>query len=33
MNIPNYVVEHAKDLKYLLPGDGNCIREDFKDAP
>ncbi|GAA5993505.1 hypothetical protein JCM5350_006742 [Sporobolomyces pararoseus] len=28
MNIPNYVVEHAKDLKYLLPGKGNCIRED-----
>ncbi|GAA5957584.1 hypothetical protein JCM3765_001445 [Sporobolomyces pararoseus] len=28
MNVPNYVVEHAKELKYLLPGKGNCIRED-----
>ncbi|GAA6012494.1 hypothetical protein JCM11491_004350 [Sporobolomyces phaffii] len=28
MNVPDYVVRHADALKYLLPGKGNCIRED-----
>jgi len=27
-DIPAYVVEHADELRYLLPGEGNCIRED-----
>ncbi|GAA5938196.1 hypothetical protein JCM3775_002913 [Rhodotorula graminis] len=27
-DIPTYVVEHADELRYLLPGEGNCIRED-----
>lgn len=31
MNVPSYVVEHAKDLKYLLPGKGNCIRRMHRD--
>ncbi|GAA6009101.1 hypothetical protein JCM10207_004093 [Rhodosporidiobolus poonsookiae] len=26
--LPSYVAEHAEDLKYLLPGPRNCIRED-----
>ncbi|KAK4332888.1 Glycosyltransferase family 17 protein [Rhodotorula toruloides] len=28
VDIPSYVVEHADELRYLLPGPGNCIRED-----
>ncbi|BGP37911.1 hypothetical protein JCM10450v2_001847 [Rhodotorula kratochvilovae] len=28
VDIPSYVVEHADELRYLLPGEGNCVRED-----
>ncbi|TNY23619.1 glycosyltransferase family 17 protein [Rhodotorula diobovata] len=28
VDVPTYVVEHADELRYLLPGEGNCIRED-----
>ncbi|GAA5845697.1 hypothetical protein JCM9279_006075 [Rhodotorula babjevae] len=27
-DVPSYVVEHADELRYLLPGEGNCVRED-----
>ncbi|GJN88595.1 hypothetical protein Rhopal_001561-T1 [Rhodotorula paludigena] len=28
VDVPSYVVEHADELRYLLPGEGNCIRQD-----
>ncbi|GAA6051828.1 hypothetical protein JCM3770_005486 [Rhodotorula araucariae] len=28
VDVPSYVVEHADELRYLLPGKGNCVRED-----
>lgn len=28
VDIPTYVVEHPDEMRYLLPGPGNCIRED-----
>ncbi|GAA5848503.1 hypothetical protein JCM8547_004533 [Rhodosporidiobolus lusitaniae] len=28
VNLPSYVAAHANDVRYLLPGEGNCIRED-----
>ncbi|GAA5931407.1 uncharacterized protein JCM15063_001458 [Sporobolomyces koalae] len=28
LNVPSYIVKHSKQLKYLLPGPGNCMRED-----
>ncbi|GAA5989233.1 hypothetical protein JCM10908_001217 [Rhodotorula pacifica] len=30
VDIPSYVVEHPKELRYLLPGPGHCIREDAR---
>ncbi|GAA5968153.1 hypothetical protein JCM11641_003750 [Rhodosporidiobolus odoratus] len=27
-HLPLYVAQHASDLKYLLPGEGNCVRDD-----
>ncbi|GAA6063288.1 hypothetical protein JCM10212_004670 [Sporobolomyces blumeae] len=31
VNLPSYVVRNANRFRYLLPGKGNCIREDSPD--
>ncbi|GAA5830242.1 hypothetical protein JCM11251_001281 [Rhodosporidiobolus azoricus] len=30
VNLPSYVAAHADQVRYLLPGEGNCVREDAK---